>query len=638
MTPEQWAQVKGIFAQAIEMDRGSVNEFLAAACSGNAELRLEVDQLLHQYENVGSFLERGVIPGILARLPVGETTTTLTLSADARRLLGTVIAGRYEVETLLGRGGMGLVYRGFDKRLMRSVALKFLSTEKRPDPEHVQRLLIEARSASGLNHPNVAQIYDIGEADGEPFIAMEYVEGRSLDSVISGRRLQTLEILEIAIQVAAGLSEAHQKGITHRDIKPSNIMVTGRGGVKIVDFGLAKIERYQLGEDSTTTSINALTEPGVIAGTVQYMSPEQALGHQVDPRTDIFSLGVVLYEMTTGRQPFKGTSLTETIDRILHGEPERVSSRNSDAFSGLSGIILKCLQKDREKRYQFASELLDDLLNLTKSGDPRHLLKNPPPKHQRRPAVYVAPDFRPATDKLRASLQHHFEVLPADPMELLGLCPKELEASLERDFARCFVSVHPLSDAPFTKPLIQAHIEFAQKRNKPRLVWTPERPDHLTNAGFEWFTSPSEIEDWIRRLHNKPPIAKPAGTGGLIYFLCPDRANKALAEPLLKRLEHGGIYVYASPLEGPAELALQTHMSALDELDGCLIYYGDVDRSWFDAVFLRVQKKIRQRRLPIAIYVAPPPTEHKTNDLWNLGVPVLQEPEATVQAFIGGIT
>lgn len=578
-----------------------------------------------------------MIAKILAHMELGNTSSTFTTPTVARRpVLGTVIAGRYQVEALLGRGGMGLVYRGFDKLLKRPVALKFVSAECHPDRESMQHLLREARSASALNHANVAQIFDVGEADGEPFIAMEYVEGQSLHSMMSGRRLQALEILEIAIQVAAGLSEAHEKGVTHRDIKPSNIMVMSRGGVKIVDFGLAKIARHDTGEDSAKTTIKALAGPGVIVGTVYYMSPEQALGHEVDPRTDIFSLGAVLYEMMTGRQPFKGTTIMETIDRILHAEPESIFSSDWDALCGLNGIILKCLRKDREQRYHSGGELLGDLLKLTKSGDPRHFSKRLRQSQEGSTAVYVAPDFSSATEKLRASLQHQFEVLPAAPTTLLGLSSSELEASLERDFARCFVSVHPLTDAPFAKPLVQAQIDFAQKLGKPRLVWTAEQPHHLTNAGFEWFTSPGEIEDWIRRLHRRPPVPKPAGAGCLIYFLCPDRANKARAEPLLKMLERSGIYVYASPLEGPAEQALHTHMSALDELDGCLIYYGDIDRSWFDAVFLRVQKKIRQRRLPTAIYVAPPPTEHKTSDLRNLGVPVFQEPEAAVQAFVGG--
>ena len=266
------------------------------------------------------------------------------------------------------------------------------------------------------------------------------------------------------------------------------------------------------------------------------------------------------------------------------------------------------------------------------------VLKAVPSKGQRRAAVYLAPDFKPSSDKLRASLQHHFDVLPENPQGLLGLSAEEFQQSLERDFARCFVSVHPLTDTAYAKPLVEAHLDFARKQTTPKLVWTPDRPDDLTNAGFEWFTSQAEIEDRIRRLYERPPETKSSGAEHLVYFLCPDRVNKTRAEPLLEALEQRGVHIYPSPLDGPADQALQTHVRALDELDGCLIYYGDVDRDWFDAVFLRVQKKIRQRHLLSAIFVAPPPTEHKTHDLRNVGVPVVEGAEAAVRLFLGEVS
>jgi TIR domain len=265
------------------------------------------------------------------------------------------------------------------------------------------------------------------------------------------------------------------------------------------------------------------------------------------------------------------------------------------------------------------------------------LLKTVPPKGQRRASVYLAPDFKPASEKLRTSLGHHFDVLPEDPAALLGMSTEEFQQSLEFDFGRCFASVHPLSGTAFANPLIEAHLEFARKQTKPRLVWTPERPDELTNAGFEWFTSQAEIEDRIRRLYEKPPESRPSGADRLIYFLCPNRVNKSLAEPLLEALESQGVRVYPSPLDGSADQALQTHVRALDELDGCLIYYGDIDREWFDAVFLRVQKKIRQRALLSAVFVAPPPSQHKSEDLRNIGLPVVNGVEATVKLFMGAV-
>jgi hypothetical protein len=262
-------------------------------------------------------------------------------------------------------------------------------------------------------------------------------------------------------------------------------------------------------------------------------------------------------------------------------------------------------------------------------------LKSIPPRQQRRPGVYLAPDFQAASDKLRASLDHHFDIFPENSAALLSLDADEFRAALERDFARCFVSVHPLNHAPFAKALVEAHLAFARMQDKPRLVWTADPPDDLANAGFEWFTSQAEIEDRIRRLHEKPAETKPAATGRLIYFLCPDRANKLRAEALLDALEVRGLRIYPSPLDGPADQALQTHVRALDELEDCLIYYGDVNRDWFDAVFLRVQKKIRQRQLRTVIFLAPPTTEHKNQDLRRIGIPVVDRPESAISAFLG---
>ena len=181
------------------------------------------------------------------------------------------------------------------------------------------------------------------------------------------------------------------------------------------------------------------------------------------------------------------------------------------------------------------------------------VLKTVPSKSQRRGVVYLAPDFKPSSDKLRASLEHHFDVLPENPTGLLGMSPQEFQQSLERDFARCFVSVHPLADTPFAGSLIAAQIDFAKKQTKPRLVWTPDRPDDLTNAGFEWFTSQAEIEDRVRRLYERPPETKSSDAEHLVYFLCPDRANKMRAQPLIEALEQRGVHVYPSPLDGPAD-------------------------------------------------------------------------------------
>ena len=287
---------------------------------------------------------------------------------QAQSLVGRQV-GPYKIHSLLGVGGMGEVYLAQDPRLDRAIALKILPTELASDPARIQRFSREARAASGLNHPNVAHIYEIGQSDGLHFIAMEYVEGQTLADKISSRPLPTGEIVDIGIQVADALDEAHRKGITHRDIKPANLMLTSREQVKILDFGLAKVaqpEGQAIGSDISTV---VKTETGVVMGTVQYMSPEQVLAKEVDHRTDIFSLGVVLYETATGRLPFTGTSSSETMDRVLHGQPDAIARFNYNVPAELERIIRKSLEKDRERRYQSARDLLIDLKNLKRDSD-----------------------------------------------------------------------------------------------------------------------------------------------------------------------------------------------------------------------------------------------------------------------------
>jgi serine/threonine-protein kinase len=249
------------------------------------------------------------------------------------------------------------------------VALKLLPEYLKEDKERLGRFKQEARAASALNHPNIATIYEIGEVEGQNYIAMEYVDGQTLAAKINGRPLDPDQIPDIALQMADALEEAHAKGITHRDIKPDNIMLTSRGHVKVLDFGLAKVKSHEgqtLGSDLPT---QAKTQSGVVIGTLAYMSPEQALGKAVDHRTDIFSLGAALYEMTTGRQPFSGVDAGETIDRILHAQPEAIARFNYDAPAELERIIRKCLEKDLDRRYQSARELVIDLRNLKRDLD-----------------------------------------------------------------------------------------------------------------------------------------------------------------------------------------------------------------------------------------------------------------------------
>src|SRR5580658_5719222 len=275
----------------------------------------------------------------------------------------------YRILSLLGKGGMGEVFLAEDTRLFRKVALKVLLPEVAEDKEKLARFALEARAASALSHPNAAHIYEIGEAGGRHFLAMEYIEGETLEKRLLGEPLPLTEIVSIGSQVADALDAAHARGIVHRDIKPANLMIGERNHVKVLDFGLAKILPLAGTEipASSQLATQFLTSGGVVLGTVSYMSPEQALGRDVDHRTDLFSLGVVLYQMASGKLPFAGASAQETLARILQSPPEALARLNYELPEEFERIVKKCLEKDRNRRYQSAKELLVDLRNLERT-------------------------------------------------------------------------------------------------------------------------------------------------------------------------------------------------------------------------------------------------------------------------------
>jgi eukaryotic-like serine/threonine-protein kinase len=286
------------------------------------------------------------------------------------------IIAHYRILSRLGAGGMGEVYLAEDTRLSRKVALKILSGDSAGDNKRLRRFLQEAKLASALSHPNICVIHEVGEAEnGLPFIAMEYVEGETLADKIKGRPLNAAEIVEIGIQVADALDEAHTRGITHRDIKPANIMITRRGKVKTLDFGLAKLTASSGAIPIADVTTLAKTDPGLLMGTAQYMSPEQALGRDVDHRTDIFSLGVALYEMACGRLPFNGATASEMIDNIIHAQPEAIARFNYDIPPELERIIKKAMRKEANARYQTARDLLIDLRNLRQEMEVEEILE-----------------------------------------------------------------------------------------------------------------------------------------------------------------------------------------------------------------------------------------------------------------------
>jgi eukaryotic-like serine/threonine-protein kinase len=287
----------------------------------------------------------------------------------------------FDILDKLGEGGMGVVYKARDTHLDRLVAIKVLPAEKVADAERRHRFVQEARAASALNHPNIIHIYDIDQAEGIDFIAMEYVAGKTLEQVIPRHGMRVNEALTCAVQMADALAKAHAAGIVHRDLKPGNVMVTDEGQVKVLDFGLAKLtEAGPLGDDEPTHTVKPATEEGTIVGTVAYMSPEQAEGKKVDARSDIFSFGAVLYEMLTGRRAFQEESKTSTLGAIIHKEPEPLGA---EVPQELSRLITRCLRKDPERRFQHMKDLRVELEELKEDSDSGKLTRIPPAARKR---------------------------------------------------------------------------------------------------------------------------------------------------------------------------------------------------------------------------------------------------------------
>src|SRR5438552_5780959 len=350
MKPEHWQRIKTLLQSALEREPGERSAFLSAACAGDESLRKEVESFIISHEQAGGFIEEPAFE-VMAESLVNKQT----------ELVGQML-GQYRVLEQLGAGGMGEVYLAQDTRLGRKVALKMLPADLTAEDERVRRFQQEARAASALNHPNIITIYEIAEMDSRRFMATEFIDGETLFERLKAGLMTLNDAVDVAVQVTSALCAAHQAGIVHRDIKPGNIMLRTDGIVKVLDFGLAMLtERKDDGVEATTL---VKTRQGTVMGTPHYMSPEQARGQKMDARTDIFSLGVVLYEMLTGRVPFAGQTMTDVLASILMLEPPSLSQSAPEAPEDLQRIVHSALRKDKEERYQTSAELLIDLKAL----------------------------------------------------------------------------------------------------------------------------------------------------------------------------------------------------------------------------------------------------------------------------------
>jgi eukaryotic-like serine/threonine-protein kinase len=359
MTPERLQQIEDLFHSALALEPNERADFLARACDGDEALRREVESLLRSHDRGESFIEQ----------PAADVAADLLAGGHAGLEAGQTIS-HYRVTSPLGAGGMGEVYLAEDTALGRRVALKLLAAHLTADEERVRRFRQEALAASALNHPNILTVYEVGRWRGRDFIATEYVEGVTLRTRMRGKGLSLADALDITLQIVGALAAAHAAGIVHRDIKPENVMVRPDGLVKVLDFGIAKYARPARGRDAKDSWVKTAT--GVVVGTTAYMSPEQARGQEVDARADIWSVGVILYEMVARRLPFLGKTPTDRVAAILEREPLPLGRARRGVPAELERVVGRALAKDRDERYERAADLSEDLRRLRASlGDER---------------------------------------------------------------------------------------------------------------------------------------------------------------------------------------------------------------------------------------------------------------------------
>jgi serine/threonine protein kinase/tetratricopeptide (TPR) repeat protein len=351
---ERWKQIEDLFHESLALPAESRAAFLEERCGQDFDLRKEIEALLDSAGQSMDFLEQ----------PVIDAAHELATESAAHRVSPGQLIGHYEIISFIGAGGMGQVYLAQDITLKRKVAIKILGAALTNDARGLRRFEQEARAASALNHPNILTIYEFGHVDGLQFIASEYVEGPTLRQKLSGGRLDVSTATDIAIQIGRALDAAHSSGIVHRDIKPENVIVRTDQLVKVLDFGIAKLSESQTHQATSPVSLAlsaSISQPGLVVGSARYMSPEQARGRAVDPRSDIFSLGVVLYEMIRGQVPFDGQTVSDVIAEILKGNAQNLDEVLRDVPRELQDIVSRAMHKEREARYQNVKEMLADL-------------------------------------------------------------------------------------------------------------------------------------------------------------------------------------------------------------------------------------------------------------------------------------
>jgi len=398
-TPERLAKVQELFHAALSLEPAARAAYLIEACESDRELLDEVQSLISSHEQEGSFIDS----------PAGPAAAEMLANVRSQSYVGQTV-GSFKIVSQLGRGGMGEVYLAQDSKLGRKVALKLLPEELTGREDLVRRFGLEAKAASGLNHPNIVTVYEIGQTGSSHYIATEYIEGETLRQHFRRGRMRLREVLDVVIQMAGALSAAHIEGIVHRDIKPENVMLRPDGYVKILDFGLAKLTSFKPpGSSPSSADLEAATlvqmdtEPGALVGTPYYLSPEQARGLNVDARADIFSLGVMTYEMLAGRRPFGGDTTLDSLISTIEKEPPPLASCAPEVPAELQRIVSKALRKDREDRYQTIKDMWVDLKNLREelAFEAKRERSNPPESSVAEP-VTTSDQQSVVTDSVKA--------------------------------------------------------------------------------------------------------------------------------------------------------------------------------------------------------------------------------------------